>query len=46
MKDLVIILWVIFAFVIMAFLERTIEGPHGWASKTYGRKFKITKNFA
>ncbi len=45
MNTLLIFLWVILAFIVMAFLERTIEGPHGWASKTYGKKFMITKNF-
>ena len=45
MDKLLVFICVILAFVIMAFLERTIEGPNGWGRKTYGKRFRITKNF-
>lgn len=46
MNILLIFLWIVLGFAVMAFLERTIEGPNGWGKKTYGKRFKITKKFS
>ena len=36
MSDLLTFLYIQGLFVVLAFVEITIEGPHGWASKLHG----------
>ncbi|MGV8152438.1 MAG: hypothetical protein ACP5OG_05130 [Candidatus Nanoarchaeia archaeon] len=37
-------IWIQLAFIAMAFLEKTIEGPNAWASKSYSWKYQFSKN--
>jgi hypothetical protein len=46
MNTLLIFAWAILMFIVMAFLERTIEGPNVWGKKTYGWKYKLNKRFS
>lgn len=46
MSVILIFIWVAIAFIIMSYLEKTIEGPNAWAKKSYGWKFKISKNLS
>ena len=46
MNVALIFIWVILTFIIMAFLEKTIEGPNAWAKKSYGWKYKFTRRIS
>jgi len=46
MSKLFIFIWVILAFIVMAFLEKTIEDPNAWAKKSCGWKYKISKRMS
>jgi len=43
MNTLLIFSWIVLAFIVMAFLEKTIEGPNSWGRKTYGWRYIVSK---
>ncbi|MBU1952043.1 hypothetical protein KJ733_03980 [Patescibacteria group bacterium] len=45
MKDVVIVLWIIMAFIATSFWEAYIEGQHGGAEKQVGWKIKVGKYY-
>ena len=45
MNTLLIFIWIIAAFICMAFWEAYVEGKHPWAKKALGWRKRITKRY-